>query len=187
MVDEAIKAIGASYIPIQAIKPIANDATQAKLQASLRLTSELQNRINGNIASYHQRMAEFQEQLEAQRLAYSEEQTNKRLKEIEALALESSMDPKVLEEGLGKFADLFRFAQFNHLNSKTKDILYAAKKNQMQAAERLYQIKKGQEAEAGQKQMDDISRRNPAISQSQNNRNLAAVEFQKAGERDFLS
>ena len=186
MGDEKVKAIAASaYMPIQAIKPIATNPIQQKKLEKIQVETELRNNLLNNVIDYQKRQNEYTAALKLKEEQDSEEQIKKLSTQIALLGLESTTDPKKIEYGLGILGNLFRYNQFHKTNSFTNDLVYNQKLIRGKAEERLAQLKQGEDVQNGPKSYWGLGFESNSIKQT--TKNVAAFEFQKTGERDFLT
>ena len=183
MGEEQIKAIAASaHLPVQAIKPIAIDSTWQKEFVKRQVETELRNNLLNSAIDYQQRKNEYTAALKLREQQVSEEYLKKLSAQVASLEIESTTDPKKIEYGLNILGNLFRYNQFHKTNSYTNSLVYNQKLIKGKAEERLAQLEQGQKAQSGTKWYTGLEQ-----NHKQAPKNLAAVEFQKAGERDFLS
>ena len=168
-------AIASTQVPIQGIRPLFSTVDRKKAEA-LQTSTELTNRIMGNVTDYQKRMAAFREQQIAKEKAYTEDVIRKMTADIANLNPWATNDPQKLEEALSKLGTLQRFGHNNLTNNIANEILYTQKGVRATAEERLAQLQKGQEASLGKKTESHIKKNNGA-----------AFDFQPEGARDFLS
>ena len=139
-------------------------------QKLLAKTDGLQQNIYESVEAYQERMKKFNEErlkrLEAENTTTAEKKYN----DILSKYLTQTTDVSTMEKGLSELKSLFRFANFNKLNTSFDDNLYLAKKQENVISNRLYKLKNGQED-------DSAKTSNPM---------LYSGEFQQEGERNFL-
>ncbi len=139
-------------------------------QQLLAKTDGLQQNIYESVEAYQERMKKFNEErlkrLEAENTTTAEKKYN----DILSKYLTQTTDVSTMEKGLSELKSLFRFANFNKLNTSFDDNLYLAKKQENVISNRLYKLKNGQED-------DSAKTSNPM---------LYSGEFQQEGERNFL-
>ena len=155
--------------PISAIRGISY-STDTKRQEALQRSAGLTQGIYESVDAYHDRMKKFYEEhakkVEAENTAIAE----KRYNEILSQYLNSTNDVSKLEKGLSDLQSLFRFANFNKLNSSFDNNIYLAKKQENLMSNKLYKIKNGQED----------------TSSNSSNPMLYSGDYQEPGKRDFL-
>ncbi len=139
-------------------------------QQLLAKADGLQQNIYESVEAYQERMKKFNEErlkrLEAENTTTAEKKYN----DILSKYLTQTTDVSTMEKGLSELKSLFRFANFNKLNTSFDDNLYLAKKQENVISNRLYKLKNGQED-------DSAKTSNPM---------LYSGEFQQEGERNFL-
>lgn len=156
--------------PISAINTLRFNSDYKKNEA-LQKSNALTQGIYESVEAYQERMKQWRAEHAKKIAAENTTTAEKKYQDILSLYLNQTNDPKQMERGLSELQSLFRFTQFNNLNTSFDNKLHLAQKQERIVSERLYKYKNGQEA-------DNSSVSNPM---------LYSGEFQNAGERDFLS
>ena len=153
--------------PISSMNGIQISADYKKQMAMLNAATTTR-RIYETVESYQKRMAEFQAKLSKERLEARTQEAEKQYAALQKLDLFSIKDPRKLEYAISDYQTLFRYNQFNQLSNFDNKI-YDAKKQYSAAIERKNELENGED------------------NSSSRVKNYAAADFQKPGERDFLS
>ena len=165
--NDAIKAVASQ--PIGETVGLRLSADYKKYQALMNSYNTTQG-IYESIEAYQKRMQEFRENLKKRIIAQNTKIAEKQYLEIQDLALFQTNDPWKLQQGQNQISALKRFTNWNI--TKPLDMTLIAQQ-QATVEEKLYQLKKGQQAESE--------------GDSTTGASLYNGEWQGIGQRNFLS
>lgn len=153
--------------PISSMSGIQTSADYKKQMAMMNAAATTR-RIYETVEAYQKRMAEFQAKLTKERLETRTQEAEKQYAALQKIDLFSIKDPQKLQYAMSDYETLFRYNQFNQLSNFDNKI-FTAKKQYRQILERKENLENGED-------------KSPSTV-----KNYAAADFQKPGERDFLS